>query len=72
MNVIVINGPMGIGKTTVGTYIADSNPGTAFIDGDWCINLHPFIVNKETRDMVINSIRNGRQSIWDIVLKMLN
>lgn len=29
MNVIVINGPMGIGKTTVGTYIADSNPGTA-------------------------------------------
>ena len=55
MNVIVIIGPMGLGKTTIGTYIADSNPGTAFIDGDWCINLLPFIVNKETRDMVMNS-----------------
>ena len=34
MNVIVINELMGIGKTTVGTYIADSNPGTAIIDCD--------------------------------------
>ena len=58
MNVIVINGPMGIGKTTVGTYIADSNPGTAFIDGDWCMDLHPFVGNKETRDMAVNNIRN--------------
>ena len=56
MNVIVINGPMGIGKTTVGTYIADSNPGTAFIDGDWCMDLHPFIGNKETRDMAVDNI----------------
>lgn len=56
MNVIVINGPMGIGKTTVGTYIADSNPGTAFIDGDWCMDLHPFVGNKETRDMAVNNI----------------
>ena len=58
MNVIVINGPMGIGKTTVGTYIADSNPGTAFIDGDWCMDLHPFVGNKETRDMAVNNILN--------------
>ena len=57
MNVIVINGPMGIGKTTVGTYIADSNPGTASIDGDWCMDLHPFVGNKETRDMAVNNIR---------------
>ncbi len=37
MKVIILNGPMGIGKTTVGTCIADKHPGTAFIDGDWCI-----------------------------------
>lgn len=30
MNVIVINGPIGIGKTTVGMYIADSNPGIIY------------------------------------------
>ncbi len=35
MKVIILNGPMGIGKTTVGTCIADKYPGTAFIDGDW-------------------------------------
>ena len=58
MNVIVINGPMGIGNTTVGTYIADSNPDTAFIDGDWCMDLHPFVGNKETRDMAVNNILN--------------
>lgn len=46
MNVIVINGPMGIWKTTVGTYIADSNLGTAFIDGDWCMDLHPFVFRR--------------------------
>ena len=32
MKVILINGPMGVGKTTVGKYIADCFPGTAFID----------------------------------------
>lgn len=32
MKVIILNGPMGIGKTTVGTYIADKYPGTAFIE----------------------------------------
>ena len=30
MKVIILNGPMGIGKTTVGTCIADKYPGTAY------------------------------------------
>ena len=42
MDVIVINGTMEIGKTTVGTYSADSNPGSAFIDGDWCMDLYGY------------------------------
>lgn len=33
-SIVVINGPMGVGKTAVGKYIAEKNPGTAFIDGD--------------------------------------
>ena len=49
MKVIVINGPMGVGKTTVGKRIAEKVPGTAFIDGDWCMDLHPFVGNLETR-----------------------
>ncbi len=44
MKVIILNGPMGVGKTTVGKLIAEKCPGTAFIDGDWCMDLHPFVV----------------------------
>ena len=56
MKVIILNGPMGIGKTTVGTCIADKHPGTAFIDGDWCMDLHPFVGTKETKEMAIDNI----------------
>lgn len=56
MKVIIINGPMGVGKTTVGKYIADNNPGTAFIDGDWCLDIHPFVGNRETKTMAIDNI----------------
>ena len=56
MKVIVINGPMGVGKTTTGKIIADKNPGTAFIDGDWCMDIHPFIGNRETKAMAVDNI----------------
>ena len=56
MKVIIINGPMGIGKTTVGKAIADKYPGTAFIDGDWCMDIHPFVGNHETKAMAIDNI----------------
>ena len=56
MKVIVLNGPMGVGKTTVGKVIADRNPGTAFIDGDWCMDIHPFVGNPETRAMAVDNI----------------
>ena len=56
MKAIIINGPMGVGKTTVGKYIADRHPGTAFIDGDWCMDLHPFVGSRETRAMAADNI----------------
>ena len=56
MKVIIINGPMGVGKTTVGKYIADNMPGTAFIDGDWCLDIHPFVGNRETKSMAVDNI----------------
>ena len=56
MKVIILNGPMGVGKTTVGKYIADRNPGTAFIDGDWCMDIHPFVGNPETKAMAVDNI----------------
>ena len=56
MKVIILNGPMGVGKTTVCKYIADHYPGTAFIDGDWCLDLHPFVGNRETKSMAVDNI----------------
>lgn len=56
VKVIVINGPMGVGKTTVGRYIADACAGTAFIDGDWCMDIHPFVGNSETKEMAVDNI----------------
>ena len=56
MKVIILNGPMGVGKTTVGKYIADQHPGTAFIDGDWCMDIHPFVGSRETKAMAVDNI----------------
>ena len=56
MKVIILNGPMGVGKTTVGKYLADHHPGTAFIDGDWCLDIHPFVGNQETKAMAVDNI----------------
>lgn len=56
MKVIVINGPIGVGKTTVGKLLADRHPGTAFIDGDWCMDIHPFVGNHETKAMALDNI----------------
>lgn len=56
MRVIIINGPMGVGKTTIGKYIAEKYEGTAFIDGDWCLDIHPFVGNRETKTMAIDNI----------------
>lgn len=56
MRVIIINGPMGVGKTRIGKYIATKYAGTAFIDGDWCLDIHPFVGNRETKTMAIDNI----------------
>jgi shikimate kinase len=56
MKVILINGPMGVGKTVTGKCIAEKNPGTAFIDGDWCMDTHPFVGNRETKAMAVDNI----------------
>ena len=56
MKVIIINGPMGVGTTVTGKRIAEKNPGTAFIDGDWCMDIHPFVGNHETKTMAVDNI----------------
>lgn len=54
--VIFLNGPMGVGKTTAGRLLQKSLFRSAFIDGDWCLDLDPFVGNKETRAMAVDNI----------------
>lgn len=53
---IMVNGTMGVGKTTTSRELQKVLPNNVFLDGDWCWDMKPFIVNEETKSMVINNI----------------
>lgn len=53
---IFIGGPMGIGKTTVSKALAAEIDQSVFLDGDWCWDIHPFVVNEENKQMVMKNI----------------
>ena len=48
----LIGGTMGVGKTTISKQLKQS----VFLDGDWCWDMHPLIVNEETKAMVLDNI----------------
>ena len=50
---IVLNGPMGVGKTTVGKELCRRLTPSIFLDGDWCWDLHPFSVTDATKALVV-------------------
>lgn len=51
-----IGGTMGVGKTAVSNYLKLKLSNSVFLDGDWCWDMHPFQVNAETKEMVIENI----------------
>jgi broad-specificity NMP kinase len=53
---IFISGTMGIGKTTISKLLSKELKNSVFLDGDWCWNINPFIVNDENKKMVIENI----------------
>ena len=52
----LIGGTMGVGKTTVCQILKEKLPGSVFLDGDWCWDMHPFAVTEETKRMVMGNI----------------
>ena len=52
----LIGGTMGVGKTTTCRQLQQMLPACVFLDGDWCWDMHPFIVNDETKEMVTQNI----------------
>lgn len=53
---IIINGPAGIGKTTVSQKLYQSLERSVWLDGDWCWMMNPWIITEENTKMVENNI----------------
>ncbi|WP_379159520.1 AAA family ATPase [Paenibacillus sp. sgz5001063] len=53
---IVINGTMGVGKTTISKELLKSLNNAVWLDGDWCWMMNPWVVNEESIRMVENNI----------------
>ena len=53
---ILLNGTMGAGKTAICQELLKLLQPGVFLDGDWCWNMNPFIVNDETKQMVLKNI----------------
>jgi len=53
---IIINGTMGVGKSTICSILNDSLMPSVYLDGDWCWKMNPFVVSDENKEMVIDNI----------------
>lgn len=52
----LIGGTMGVGKTTVCQILKKKMDKAVFLDGDWCWDADPFLVNDETKKMAMENI----------------
>ncbi len=55
-HLILLNGTMGVGKTSVCQCLKQKLPHCVFLDGDWCWDMHPFTVDEETKALVLDNI----------------
>jgi hypothetical protein len=55
-NLIIVGGTMGVGKTATCRELQKILPRNVFLDGDWCWDMHPFVVTGETKAMVNSNI----------------
>lgn len=53
---IIVNGTMGVGKSSVCKQLFKSLDRSVWLDGDWCWMMQPWTVNDENIIMVENNI----------------
>ncbi len=53
---IIINGPMGVGKSEICRRLNKELGESVMLDGDWCWMMEPFVVTEENRSMVEDNI----------------
>lgn len=52
----MIGGTMGVGKTATCQILKKKLDHAVFLDGDWCWDADPFLVNEETKAIVMDNI----------------
>lgn len=57
-NIIIINGTMGVGKTSLCKILNKRMENSVWLDGDWCWQIQPFNPNEENKIMVEDNIRH--------------
>ena len=55
-NLVVVGGPMGVGKSAVCRELLSRMDKAVWLDGDWCWTMHPWQITSETRAMVLRNI----------------
>lgn len=60
---VIVNGTMGVGKTAVCRALKKLAAPCAFLDGDWCWDMEPFVVTEETKALVQDNIVHMLQSL---------
>lgn len=53
---VIINGTMGVGKTTICRNLYKKIENCVWLDGDWCWMMNPFHVTEESKRMVEDNI----------------
>lgn len=53
---IIINGTMGVGKTTVSKALNQKLQNSVWLDGDWCWMMNPWNFCEENKSMVLENI----------------
>lgn len=57
-HLLLINGTMGAGKSTVCRELNKALSNSVWLDGDWCWMADPFVVNESTKTMVMDNIQH--------------
>jgi len=53
---IIINGPPGIGKSTISSRLLQMLKDSVWLDRDWCWMMNPWVVNEETKEIALKNI----------------
>jgi broad-specificity NMP kinase len=53
---IIVNGTMGVGKTSICKELLKKTTRAVWLDGDWCWMMNPWLVNEENKQMVLANI----------------